>query len=167
MQSLQYYPHNVSWLKLKGDFEFVNGQNESAMRYYVTSIVTNTEYCTLMHLQRSIIDEYVIRRMIKSCSNLGCYMQSAILCQFLDDVDYGLAFKSIAEKTSNFSDAMDSYYSCIWDTTLLEFIINLHSKKGEHKRRLQAVSDSLIIILYTVFNEHFFPLRYHIWGNWS
>jgi integrator complex subunit 8 len=78
--------------------------------------------------------------MIKCCSNLGCFLQATVLCQFLDEIDYGLAFKNISEKTSNFSDSMDAYYSCIWDPTLLEFIVNWHSKKGEHKRRLQAIS---------------------------
>lgn len=62
--------------------------------------------------------------------------------QFLEDVDYVLAFKSLSEKSNravSFSDAMDAYYDCIWDPTLLEFIIHQHSRKGEHKRKQQAV----------------------------
>ena len=58
----------------------------------------------------------------------------------MEEIDYSLAFKCLQEKTSNFQDAMDSYYSLIWDTTLLEYIIHLHSKKNEHKRKLQAIS---------------------------
>ncbi|XP_058460613.1 integrator complex subunit 8 [Malaya genurostris] len=138
-QSLKYYPNNVPWIKLKGDIEFCNGNYEAAMRYYVTALISGSEYCTI-HLQRPLLDDFIIRRMIKCCSNLGCFMQAAVLCQFLDETDYGLAFKSVSEKTSGFSDAMDSYYSCIWDPTLLEFIVNWHFKKGEHKRRLQAIS---------------------------
>lgn len=137
-QSLKFYPNNIPWIKLKGDFEFANGNFEVAMRYYVAALVSGSEYCTI-HLQRPLIDDFIIRRMIKCSSNLGCFMQAAVLCQFLDETDYGLAFKSVSEKTSSFSDAMDSYYSCIWDPTLLEFIVNWHFKKGEHKRRLQAV----------------------------
>lgn len=69
--------------------------------------------------------------------------------QFLEEIDYSLAFKTfldrtvfktISEKLTHYSDAMDSYYNCIWDPTLLEFIVNLESKKGEHKRKQQAVS---------------------------
>lgn len=138
-QAFQYYPNNIAWIKLKGDLEYVNSNYEAAMKHFVTVLVTGTEYCTL-NLQRPVLDEHIIRRMIKCASNLGCYMQAAVLCQFLDETDYGLAFKSISEKTSNFSDAMDAYYGCIWDPTLLEFIINMHSKKGEHKRKLQAIS---------------------------
>lgn len=137
-QGFQYYPNHIPWLKIKGDLEYANGNFEAAMKYYVTVLITGTEYCTVM-LQKPVYENETIRRMIKCSSNLGCYMQAAVLCQFLDETDYGLAFKSISEKTSSFSDTMDAYYGCIWDTTLLEFIINMHSKKGEHKRKLQAV----------------------------
>lgn len=140
-QAFKYYPTNISWLKIKGDLEFVNGSHESAMKYYVTALITATEYCNFNSSRPNIIpDEHIIRRMIKCTTNLGSYMQAAILCQFLDETDYALAFKSITEKTYSFSDAMDAYYGCIWDVTLLEFIINMHSKKGEHKRKLQAIS---------------------------
>lgn len=133
------YPMNVAWIKLQGDLEFVNGNNESAMKYYVQSLIIATEYCSLP-IQRPLVDEGVIKKMIKCSSNLGCYLQAAVLCQFMDEIDYTLAFKCLQEKSSNFQDAMDSYYSLIWDSTLLEYIINLHYKKGEHKRRLQAIS---------------------------
>lgn len=71
------------------------------------------------------------------------------ILQFLDEIDYSLAFKTfldrtvfktISDKITHYSDAMDSYYNCIWDPTLLEFIVNLENKKGEHKRKQQAVS---------------------------
>uniref|UniRef100_A0A182YDD3 INTS8 TPR repeats domain-containing protein n=1 Tax=Anopheles stephensi TaxID=30069 RepID=A0A182YDD3_ANOST len=138
-QALRYYPNNIPWLKLKGDVEFVANNFEAAMRYYVTALISGTEYCTV-HLQRPLFDDFLIRRMVKCSTNLGCFVQAAVLCQFFDETDYGLAFKSISEKSSSYSDAMDSYYSCIWDSTLLEYIVNWHYKKGEHKRRLQAVS---------------------------
>uniref|UniRef100_A0A182QPP1 INTS8 TPR repeats domain-containing protein n=1 Tax=Anopheles farauti TaxID=69004 RepID=A0A182QPP1_9DIPT len=138
-QALRYYPNNIPWLKLKGDVEFVANNFEAAMRYYVTALISGTEYCTV-HLQRPLFDDFLIRRMVKCSTNLGCFVQGAVLCQFFDETDYGLSFKSISEKPANYADAMDSYYSCIWDPTLLEFIVNWHHKRGEHKRRLQAIS---------------------------
>lgn len=138
-QSLKLYPMNIPWVKLQGDLEFVNGNNESAMKFYVQSIVIATEYCTLP-VARPLIDENVIKKMIKCTSNIGCYLQSVVLCQFMEEIDYTMAFKCLQEKCSNSQDAMDSYYSLIWDSTLLEYIINLHNKKGEHKRRLTAIS---------------------------
>ncbi|CAB0033301.1 unnamed protein product [Trichogramma brassicae] len=86
-QGLRYYPHNVPWLRLLGDLNFV------------------------------------------------------VLCQFLEEVDYTLAFKlaGTEQKTSVPNDAMDAYYECIWDTTILEYLINLHSKRGEHHRKQLAI----------------------------
>lgn len=68
--------------------------------------------------------------------------------QFLEEIDYSLAFKtlsdratfkSISDKSVVFSDAMDTYYNCIWDATLLEFIVNFLTKRGEHIRKQLAV----------------------------
>lgn len=123
---------------MKGDLELAIGNNESAMRCYVNALVTGTDYCALP-LQRNVADDYVIRKMIRCAANLGCHMQATVLCQFLEEIDYGIVFKNLSEKSSNFTDAMDAYYSCIWDTTLLEFIVNLHAKRGEHSRKLEAV----------------------------
>lgn len=136
---LKMYPLNVPWIKLQGDLEFVNGNNEAAMKYYVQSIIIATEYCSLP-IQRPLTDENIIKKMIKCSSNLGCFLQSAVLCQFTDEIDYTMAFKCLQEKAGNFQDAQDSYYALIWDSTLLEYIINLHFRKGEHKRKLQAIS---------------------------
>lgn len=141
--ALHYYPQNVGFLKMRGDLEYANGNNETAMKFYVNSVINNTEYCT-MHLTRPLIDDQLIRRMIKCSSNLGCHLQAAVFCQFVDEIDYSLAFKCLSERSANYSDAMDAYYSCIWDVTLLEFIVNLHGKKGEHIRKQQAVSFDLI-----------------------
>ncbi|XP_017108502.1 integrator complex subunit 8 [Drosophila bipectinata] len=138
-EALTHYPQTISWLKMKGDLDLATGNNESAMRCYVNALVTGTDYCT-MPLQRNVADDYVIRKMIRCAANLGCHMQATVLCQFLDEIDYGIVFKNLSEKSSNFTDAMDAYYSCIWDTTLLEFIVNLHAKRGEHSRKLEAIS---------------------------
>lgn len=136
---LKMYPMNIPWIKLQGDLEYVNGNNEAAMKFYVQSIIIATEYCSLP-IQRPLTDENIIKKMIKCSSNLGCFLQSAVLCQFTEEIDYTMAFKCLQEKAGNFQDAMDAYYSLIWDSTLLEYIINLHYKKGEHKRKLQAIS---------------------------
>lgn len=90
---------------------------------------------------RSQIDDLVYRRMIKCCAHLQCYTQAAVLCQFLEEVDYTLAFKMAAsdQKSCAPADAMDAYYHCIWDTTILEYLIHLHTKRGEHHRKQLAI----------------------------
>lgn len=137
-QSLIYYPNYIPWIKLNGDFEMMSGNYEAAMRQYVSALIICTDYCT-SPIQKQLIDDYTIKRMIKCSNQLGCYIQAAVLCQYLDEIDYGLAFKNISEKATNFADATDAFYNCIWDSTILEYIANIHYKKGEHKRKLQAV----------------------------
>ncbi|XP_031630488.1 integrator complex subunit 8 isoform X3 [Contarinia nasturtii] len=146
-QALHCHPQYVPWLRIEGDLEFRNDNYEAAMSSYVNAILTGSEYFSVNLEQH--VDDYIIRRMIKCCSNLGCFTQAAVLCQFLEEIDYSLAFKtlsdratfkSISDKTIVFSDAMDSYYNCIWDATLLEFIVNYLAKRGEHARKQLAIA---------------------------
>lgn len=113
--------------------------NESAMKYYLQAIIVATDLFTSPG--RGQIDDLVYRRMIKCCAHLQCNTQAVVLCQFLDEVDYTLAFKMAGNEQKNAApnDAMDAYYHCIWDTTILEYLINLHTKRGEHHRKQLAV----------------------------
>lgn len=49
-----------------------------------------------------------------------------------------MAFGKAQEKIT--SDASDALYGYIWDLTILEFLINLHSKRNETTKRQEAVS---------------------------
>ncbi|KAF3423732.1 hypothetical protein E2986_09347 [Frieseomelitta varia] len=141
-QALKYYPSNVPWLRLMGDLNF--GYYESAIKYYLEAIMVASDFFS-QPIPRSQIDDLVYRRMIKCCAHLQCYTQAAVLCQFLEEVDYTLAFKMAAsdQKSCAPADAMDAYYYCIWDTTILEYLIQLHTKRGEHHRKQLAVIGSL------------------------
>lgn len=125
----------------------VLGFYESAMKFYLEAIMVASDLFS-QPVARSHIDDLVYRRMIKSCAHLQCYTQAAVLCQFLEEVDYSLAFKMAAsdQKSSASADAMDAYYHCIWDTTILEYLIHLHTKRGEHHRKQLAVSSHLLCI---------------------
>ncbi|KAJ8673706.1 hypothetical protein QAD02_004968 [Eretmocerus hayati] len=157
-QALKYYPNNVPWLRLMGDLNFVLGFYESAMKYYLKAIIVNTDLFTLsLRNQRdpNQIDDLVFRRMIKCCAHLQCYTQAVVLCQFLDEVDYALAFKMAGNEQKNAApnDAMDAYYHCIWDTTILEYLINLHTKRGEHHRKQLAIKAIGLLELNSNNNE--------------
>lgn len=149
-EALNYYPQNISFLKLKGDLELSMGNNEAAMTMYVSALVTGTENCTIP-ITKQLGDDNTIKKMIKCTSNLGCYMQSVMLSQFLDEIDYGGAIKNISEKPANFMDAMDSYYHLLWDQTLLEFLVTILAKKGESNKKLEAVSVLLIFFFVTKY----------------
>lgn len=139
IEALNYYPQNLTWLKLKGDLELSLGNNESAMKYYVSALVIGTENCTIPP-SKQVADDQTIKKMIKCTSNLGCFMQAVLLSQFLEEIDYAGAIKNISEKPANFMDAMDSYYHLLWDQTLLEFLVTILAKKGENTKKLEAVS---------------------------
>lgn len=139
IEALSFYPQNISWLKLKGDLELTMGNNEAAMKMYVSALVAGTENCNLP-ITKQLADDQTIKKMIKCTSNLGYYMQSVLLSQFLEEIDYAGAIKNISEKPANFMDAMDSYYHLLWDQTLLEFLVTMLAKKGENNKKLEAVS---------------------------
>lgn len=124
-----------------GDINFSNSHYETAMRYYVESLVVTTDHFNQPFMKGNG-DDNVIKRMIKCCSQVNCHTQAAILSQFLDETDYTVAFKCLSESKSVqiCYDATDAYYGCIWDITLLEYLVYLHHKRGEHHRKQQAVS---------------------------
>ncbi|XP_046611926.1 integrator complex subunit 8 isoform X1 [Neodiprion virginianus] len=153
-QALKYYPSNVSWLKLMADLNFVLGYHESAMKYYLEATMVASDLFS-QPVPRTQIDDLVYRRMIKCCEHLQCYTQAAVLCQFLEEVDYALAFKMMSSdrKSCAAADAMDAYYHCIWDTTVLEFLIYLHTKRGEHHRKQLAIKIIGLLELNSNNNE--------------
>ncbi|XP_075231098.1 integrator complex subunit 8 [Lycorma delicatula] len=132
-QAIQFYPNSVTWLKLFGDLYFVMQHYATSLKYYVMAAIQNTDYLT----KPLTMEDHVYRRMIKSCMQLQCFAQAGILCQFLDDVDYNTAFKAFSEQVS--WDAMDSYYDCIWDVNILEYLIQLHHKRNEVHRKQKAI----------------------------
>lgn len=110
------------------------------MKYYIETLIIATDFFNQPPCKPHI-DDHIFRRMIKCCTQLNCHTQAAILCQFLDDIDYALAFKCLGEnKSNNCNDAFDAYYNCIWDTTILEYLVFLHNKRSEFNRKQQAVT---------------------------
>ncbi|XP_026668358.1 integrator complex subunit 8 isoform X2 [Ceratina calcarata] len=153
-QALKYYPSNVPWLRLMGDLNFALGYYESAIKYYLEAIMVASDLFS-QPVPRSQIDDLVYKRMIKCCAHLQCYTQAVVLCQFLEEVDYTLAFKMAVsdQKSSAPADAMDAYYYCIWDTTILEYLIHLHTKRGEHHRKQLAIKVIGLLELNSNNNE--------------
>ncbi|XP_023932902.1 integrator complex subunit 8 [Lingula anatina] len=129
-------PTQPSWLKTQADLHFAHAQYSGAMHCYMEAALVASDYFS-RPVPKTILDDQVYKRLIKSCNYLQCYTQAAVLCQFLEEVDYVTAFRSFQEK--HCQDAMDAYYDCIWDVTILEFLINLHAKKGELEKKQRAL----------------------------
>ncbi|CAH0699083.1 unnamed protein product [Spodoptera exigua] len=134
-RSLKLYPYNTAWLRLYGDVEMAEGRWGAALRRYLCGAAAGS-----WHFAKRAPDEASIaRRAARCCQALAAPTQAAALCQLPDEPDYTTAFKCLAEKTGNAADAMDGYYGCIWDGTLLEVAVALHARRGEGGRRARAV----------------------------
>ncbi|XP_014662496.1 PREDICTED: integrator complex subunit 8-like [Priapulus caudatus] len=134
--SLRIHPSHTPWLRSKADVCYSNGHYGAALKYYVEAGMVCSNFFT-KPVPKTIYTDQVYRRMMKCCSYLKCHTQEALLCQFLDEIEYKTAFKALQEKNSY--DAVDAYYAYIWDPTILEFLINLHVKRFEIDRKNQAI----------------------------
>ncbi|CAK1599761.1 unnamed protein product [Parnassius mnemosyne] len=134
-RSLKLYPYNTSWLRLYGDVEMCAGRWGAALRRYLCAVAAGSWYFA----KRAPDESSVARRAARCCQALSAPTQAAALCQLPDEPDYTTAFKCLAEKTGNAADAMDAYYGCFWDGTLLEVAVALHARRGEGGRRARAV----------------------------
>ncbi|GAB1602023.1 integrator complex subunit 8-like [Argonauta hians] len=134
--ALSLDPLNPSWLRTQADIHFAHNQYSSAMKYYLEAGLASSNYFSIP-VPNPIYDEQVYRKMIKCCSYLQCHTQVAILCQFLEAVDYTTAFKALQETT--IYDAHDTYYYYIWDLSILEFLSHLHAKRGEVVKKQQVM----------------------------
>lgn len=124
-----------------------NSHYETAIKYYLETLIFATDYFN-QPPSKPLVDDHIFKRMIKCCTQINCHTQAAILCQFLDDIDYALAFKCLGEnKSNNCYDAIDAYYNCIWDTTILEYLVNLHHKRDEINRKQKAVTFYISIFI--------------------
>ncbi|XP_071442888.1 integrator complex subunit 8 [Hetaerina americana] len=152
-QALSIYPTNVGYLKLMGDLNFVMNHYAASIKYYLQAAIVVSDFFG-QPIPRSVIDDTIFKRMIKCCTQLQCHTQAAVLCQFLEEVDYITAFKSLGERGGLTADAADAHLSsCIWDITLLEFIVHLHAKRGEIHRKQQAIKVIGLLELNSNNNE--------------
>ncbi|XP_022092022.1 integrator complex subunit 8-like [Acanthaster planci] len=129
-------PGQPSWLRTQADYHYANSQYASALQFYLQSASVVTGLFE-MPVPRDVWSDQVYRRLIKCCNQLQCYTQVALLCQLLQPVDYTTAFKALQEKSCY--DAGDALYDCIWDVTILEYLIYLHNKRNEQDKKQKAV----------------------------
>uniref|UniRef100_T1J245 INTS8 TPR repeats domain-containing protein n=1 Tax=Strigamia maritima TaxID=126957 RepID=T1J245_STRMM len=121
-RTLQLFPNYPPFLKTMADLNYVLGYHAKCLKFYLEAGAASSDFFHYP-VPRTIFDDLVYRRMIRCCSQLTYHTQAAVLCQFLDEVDYMVAFKALQEK--NCSDAMDAYYNCFWDVSILEFLVNI------------------------------------------
>ncbi|KAF2368963.1 hypothetical protein FHG87_000254, partial [Trinorchestia longiramus] len=130
----------TSWHMTAADLSYSTEEYHTALCLYLTAVFIATNYLRSDpgdDLTVMLVGDRAIRRMVRCCMNLGCYTQAGLLCQFVEPIDYSTALCCLQDRSG--VDAMDAYYHCLWDVTLIEFIINAHQKKGEIHRRDAAL----------------------------
>lgn len=120
----------------KGDVFMSQGNFKQAMGCFVGTLMLMTDYFSFF--SKGYADEEAcINRMIQCSISLSCFTQAVALCQMTKNMNYTMAFKQLNERVCN--DCCDDIYECIWNVTLLEYIINLHSRRGEVERRAKVI----------------------------
>jgi len=134
---LEKSPHNLTWLRTVADVCVVERSYAKAMWHYLEIGSVSTSYFN-RPVPFNVWDDKVYRNMILCFQKQEAYTQVIIFCQFTDPVDYQTAFKAIHQEASD--DGMDTFYDCIWDVNIFEYLIHAHYKKGEIEKRKLAVS---------------------------
>jgi len=95
--ALSINPSTHSWLIIQADIYFATNQYSAALHYYLQAGAVCSDFFNKA-VPPDVYTDQVIKRMIKCCSLLNCHTQVAILCQFLREIDYKTAFKSLQEQ---------------------------------------------------------------------
>ncbi|KAH6946443.1 hypothetical protein HPB50_013647 [Hyalomma asiaticum] len=141
---------HAGWVKVLADFSYAQGHHSAALKQYLTALLMSTDYFT-QPPPRSLADDVMYKKMAHCCSKLQCHTQAALLCQLMEEPDYGAAFKSLNERQCQ--DSCDSLYEHVFDVTLLEFLVHLHTRRGELESRQKALHCMGLLELNASNNE--------------
>ncbi len=127
-------PGDLTLLRYLGDYLLAEELYSAAMRYFVRVVMIETKY--FADFQFLEADELIVHQMIVCSTKSDCHVQAAVLYQLHASPDYGLAFKELNQALS--VDSADDLYDCIWDVTLLEYLINHHHRRNDMERKLKV-----------------------------
>ncbi|CAG0886730.1 unnamed protein product [Cyprideis torosa] len=131
---LSLAPFHVPWLRAHADLCLVLERYAQAFRGYLLCGMVSTSGFLRVDFP---FDSETVRRMIRCNCGMECFTQAAVLCQFLDKVDYSQAFQCLMERPA--VDGMDSLYGYFYDTSCLEFLVFFLNQEREAKRRDEVI----------------------------
>lgn len=73
-----FYLFLYSHINLESYYFIVNGHHRSALGSYLEAAAVVTEHFS-RPLHRNILEDHIIKRMIKSCSQLQCHTQVSVI----------------------------------------------------------------------------------------
>lgn len=133
-KALKRSPNDITFIKCRAELALVECQFHESLRNFLKILIITTDYFKTF---QAFENEPIIQKMIVCSMKLGCYTQAAVLHQMTREVNYQLVFKALGEKICY--DSCDDLYDCIWDLTILEFLVNMHCKRGELDRKTKVV----------------------------
>lgn len=133
--ALRTHPTHQSWLNSQADLMYTQNHYAAALKFYISAGAACSNFFS-QPLPRYLFHDQQVKRMIQCCTKLQCHTQAAVLTQFLEELNYSLSFKSLGERIC--CDSCNSHYAHIWDVTLLEYLVNMHARRGENDRRALA-----------------------------
>ncbi|RWS11204.1 integrator complex subunit 8-like protein [Dinothrombium tinctorium] len=134
-KGLPQKPNEISLIRCKAELNLIEGNFVEALKQYLTMLIIVTEYFT--SFGNYCDEETIYQRMIKCCTSINCFTQAAVLHQMTRDPNYSYIFMALNEK--NCHDSCDDLYHCFWDITILEYLVNLHTRRGELDKKHKAI----------------------------
>lgn len=120
---------------MNGDLQFVCGGYSNALKLYLEAgSVTSDHFTTVV--PDTVWTPAVYRNMMSCCSELRLEVHALILCQYMNPIDYNLAFSLIKTCANNNVDLLSE---CVWDMALIEYLIYTYNKEGDTFRRSHMV----------------------------
>lgn len=130
-------PYNSFWLRTIGDLSLCQSLLSDSIKYYLQVIINDTNYFFSNKNINRLMNEKLLKSMVKPLLLLNKNTHAALLCQYLPVIDYTTAFKCIQEKIS--IDETDLFYSCVWDVTLLEYLAYTNAQRSFNTKRDLAI----------------------------
>jgi len=134
---LRRFPMDPNILQTSADLHFANSNYRSALTQYIEMLAVKTDFFELP-IEQGVLNDGYVSRMVKCCAEMGRLTQAVVLSQCSQEPNYAQVFKYLEDRDT--CDAADTLYSCIWDMTILEFAMSLHTRRGEVARRRHALS---------------------------
>lgn len=135
-KALKQSPNEIPFIKCKAELALVENQFHESLRNFLKILIITTDYFKVFKSNDNET-ESIIQKMIVCSTKLGCFTQAAVLHQMTREINYQLVFKALGERICY--DSCDDLYDCIWDLTILEFLVNMHYKKGEVDRKTKVI----------------------------
>lgn len=123
------------WVRCSAELALCQGDCHKSMKLFLDLLSSVTQYFTRFTSSKE--EDHIIGRLIAASSKLYCHTQAAVLQQMLSEPNYSLAFKSLSERSC--CDSCDDLIECLWDVSLLEFLVTLYTKRGDIERKTKAV----------------------------